>query len=231
MDRQSSGPLWAITSYFNPGRSRRRRSNYSAFRAHLRVPLVTVELAYSECELDPTDADILVQLRGRDRLWQKERLLNRALAELPSECQVVVWLDCDVAFFDDGWPERTLQALEQWPIVQPFGTYHQVALSDGCAPELPLERPPTTDRSLTSRMIDGSVPSYVFSSIGSSRRFAYAPGFAWAARRNVVEDLGLYDALVLGCGDKAMASAAYGRFEDTIDVYRLGEAHAKQYRR
>jgi hypothetical protein len=231
MDRQSSGRLWAITSYFNPGRSRRRRSSYGAFRTRLRVPLVTVELGYGEYELDPADADVLVKLRGRAWLWQKERLLNRAMAELPPECQVVVWLDCDVAFFDDRWPELTMKALERWPLVQPFRTFHQIALSDGCDLEIPPERAPGTSRSLTSRMLDGSVPSSIFSSIGSSRRFAYAPGFAWAVRRDVVDGLGLYDALILGCGDKAMASAAYGRFDDTVDAYRMSEPHASHYRR
>jgi hypothetical protein len=188
--------------------------NYGAFRARLRAPLVTVELGYGEYELDLADAEVLVRLPGRDRLWQKERLLNRALAELPPECQGVVWLDCDVAFFNDGWPELTLKALERWPLVQPFNAFHQIALSDGDVPEL---RASDTARSLASRMLDGSVPPSIFSSIGSSRRFAYAPGFAWAARRDVVEDF--------------MASAAYGRFDDTVGAYRMSEPHANHYRR
>jgi hypothetical protein len=153
------------------------------------------------------------------------------MAELPPECQAVVWLDCDVAFSNDGWPELTLKALERWPLVQPFRAFHQIALSDGRDPDVPLERVPGNSRSLASRMLDGSVPSSIFSSIGSSRRFDYAPGFAWAARRDVVEDLGLYDALILGCGDKALASAAYGRFDDTVDAYRMSEPHAGHYRR
>jgi hypothetical protein len=197
--------------------------NYGAFRACLRAPLVTVELGYGEYELDPADAEVLVRLPGRDRLWQKG-----ALTELPPECHGVVWLDCDVAFFNDGWPELTLKALERWPLVQPFDAFHQIALSDSCDPEIPLGRVPDTTGSLASRMLDGSVPPSIFSSIGSSRRFAYAPGFAWAARRDVVEDIGLYDALILGCGDKAMASAAYGRFDDTVGAYRMSEPHANR---
>ncbi|MEJ2339793.1 MAG: molybdopterin-dependent oxidoreductase [Gemmatimonadales bacterium] len=54
---------------------------------------------------------------------------------------------------------------------------------------------------------------------------------AWAARRDVIEDIGLYDALVLGCGDKAMASAAYGRFDGTVDAFRMSPPHASHYRR
>jgi hypothetical protein len=190
-----------------------------------------VELGQGEYDLDPADAEILVRISGRDRLWQKERLLNRALAELPPKCRAVVWLDCDVAFLNDGWPELTLKALERWPLVQPFDAYHEIALFDGRLPEDPPELAPDSPRSLASRMLDGSVPSSIFSSIGSSRRFAYAPGFAWAARREVVGGLGLYDALILGCGDKAMASAAYGRFDDTVEVYRMSDPQASHYRR
>ena len=47
-------------------------------------------------DLSEGDADILIQLRGRDVMWQKERLLNLALRALPDECRKVVWVDCDV---------------------------------------------------------------------------------------------------------------------------------------
>ena len=67
-----AGGLWAITSYFNPIGYRRRPANYRLFRERLNVPLVTVELAYGpDFELTQSDADILVQLRGEDVLWQK----------------------------------------------------------------------------------------------------------------------------------------------------------------
>ena len=41
-----AGDLWAITSYYNPLAYRRRRENYRIFRQRLKVPLLTVELAY-----------------------------------------------------------------------------------------------------------------------------------------------------------------------------------------
>src|SRR5262245_19902909 len=67
--------LWAITCYFNPIGYQRRLENYHTFRQNLAVPLVTVELAFNGAfQLHSGDADILVQLRGGDVLWQKERL-------------------------------------------------------------------------------------------------------------------------------------------------------------
>src|SRR5690606_20133502 len=86
--------LWALTSYYNPVRYRRRRENYRAFRDHLDVPLVAVEMETDGVfDLVPGDADILVQIAGGDVLWQKERLLNIALGALPSACRKVAWID------------------------------------------------------------------------------------------------------------------------------------------
>jgi hypothetical protein len=72
--------LWAITCHVNPMRYRRRLQNYLAFRRHLKVPLVAVELAYhDDFDLPPDAAEILIRLRSNDVLWQKERLLNVAI--------------------------------------------------------------------------------------------------------------------------------------------------------
>ena len=98
-------PLWAITSYFNPMRYGRRLANYRLFREHLPLPLITVELSFGgqeEFDLREGEADVLIQLRGQDVLWQKERLLNVGLGALPSECTKVVWFDCDVVFGEDS---------------------------------------------------------------------------------------------------------------------------------
>jgi hypothetical protein len=49
--------LWAITSYFNPCRYKARPASYRLFRAHLNVPLVTVEAGLDgRFELGPEDS-------------------------------------------------------------------------------------------------------------------------------------------------------------------------------
>ena len=83
-------------------RYQRRLANYRSFREHLAVPLITVELSYGAgFDLREGEADVLIQLRGRDVMWQKERLLNVGLGALPSACSKVVWLDCDIIFEGD----------------------------------------------------------------------------------------------------------------------------------
>jgi len=80
--------MLAVTSYFNPMKSRRRLANYRTFRSRLDVPLVTVELAFDgQFELTSGDADHLIQLSGGDIMWQKERLLNIALEAVPDKVE------------------------------------------------------------------------------------------------------------------------------------------------
>jgi hypothetical protein len=60
---QGNHAVWAITSYYNPARFKRRLPNYRIFRANLGVPLVTVELSFDgHFELTEKDADVLVQI-------------------------------------------------------------------------------------------------------------------------------------------------------------------------
>ncbi len=87
---RDAGDFWAITAYFNPAGYRSKYANYRQFRKHLALPLVAIELSYGpDFELKDDDAEIVLRRRGRDVLWQKERLLNIALAALPSHCRRV----------------------------------------------------------------------------------------------------------------------------------------------
>lgn len=54
-------------------------------------------------------------------------------------------------------------------------------------------------------------------------------GFGWAARRQLLERHGLYDACILGGGDRAIACAAWGRFADAVDCLCLNSNRAKHY--
>ena len=54
-------------------------------------------------------------------------------------------------------------------------------------------------------------------------------GHAWAARRELLADCGLYDACVCGVGDMATALAALGRPEAFVEGYPLNDAQKKHY--
>jgi len=120
--------------------------------------------------LDDVRANILL-LRASDIMWQKERLLKLAIATLQRACTKITWLDWALLFINPSWFERRAADLEDVPVPQPFGTV--VHLLPGriqfCGQ--PRESLVTND----------------FERHGHT-------GFAWAGRREWMEDVGLYDA-------------------------------------
>jgi hypothetical protein len=221
--RDASGPLWAITAYFNPMGWQRRLANYRTFRQRLALPLVTVELGYHpEFELKPGDAEVLVQHRGHDVLWQKERLLNLALEALPPGCRAVAWLDCDVVFADEEWSARALRQLERFTIVQAF---QEVAdLGRDSRLEEMTQRPADREGSAFRVMTRGNV-----SANAVQLSPVVAPGLAWAGRREVLQKHGFYDAYIVGGADRGILAAAYGSWTELAAVHRLNPSQQQHY--
>ena len=52
-------------------------------------------------------------------------------------------------------------------------------------------------------------------------------GLAWAARRELLDEAGFYDACIVGGGDLAMVSAAHGRFD--VATRSMSERQADHY--
>lgn len=216
--------IWAITSYFNPVGYRNRLKNYRIFRRRLVVPLVTVELSYSpEFALSETDADRLVRIHGRDILWQKERLLNIALQALPRECEKVAWIDCDVVFGRPDWPSAASRLLEHAPLVQLFHERYN----------LPAETLPEQATSLEDCATGNSVAYALAHRLVSpevvGERWGVSLGLAWAARRPLLETHGLYDAGILGGGDRALACATFAQFDRLRTAWQANQRQSEHF--
>jgi len=214
--------FWAITSYWNPVRYKRKYANYRLFRERLEVPLVAIELAFdADFELREGDAEMLIRMRGGDVLWQKERLLNLALQVLPPSCRYVAWVDCDVIFEDAGWPELTARLLNRAPFVQLFSRVYR----------MPPDWKPDQQMPPDAELLRGS--PYLISSgmpvatcLGTpASQISCAHGYAWAANRQLLEEHRLYDACVIGGADSAMVRAAYGQFDDALRLQPLHRDH------
>jgi hypothetical protein len=215
---RTGGALWAITSYYNPIGYHRRPENYRLFRQRLNLPLVTAELGYGGAfELGRGDADILIQRPAVDVLWQKERLLNVALAALPPSCTKVVWIDCDVFFTDPGWAEALERLLDDAAVVQPFARVNY--LSQAWTPadrEYDVE---FSRQSLAAGIADGLPLVDCMLPPVHDRRLIKATGFAWAARRALLDRHGIYDAAIIGGGDRLFAGAACDFLESGVRVH------------
>lgn len=205
--------LWCVTTYFNPGHLPCRRANYDAFAAPLReagIPLLTVEGAFGDDPFDLPVGSGVIQVRCRDVLWQKERLINMGIQSLPAQATKVAWLDCDVLFANPDWAVATAAMLDEFVVVQPW----ERAVRCG-------------ENNLAAEAYEDEVPSFA-SSIAQNPKLLHEgnfvahghTGYAWAARRDLLDRYGLYEMLICGNGDHHMAHAFLGDL-DSHCVRRL----------
>lgn len=218
--------LGVVTCYFNPGGYRTRLRNYRRFAATLersRVHWLVVECAFGSDPFTLPPSPRVVRVRARDVMWQKERLLNVAVAHLPATCTKVAWLDCDVLFANSEWAVETSALLERWAVVQPFKWV--VRLPRGFTAYWGLGDVWKSFGAVyahdPARLVRGS-----FDKHGHT-------GFAWAARRELLERRGLYDACIAGSADHMMAHAMGGDWATACIDRIIGDntPHREYFRR
>lgn len=184
------GEFAAVTCFFSPSGFKKPIANYWQFRKAFKGPLYTIECLFGDQTPSIPDA---LHVRAEDVLWHKEALLNILIRSLPDFVKKVAWVDADLLFPDD-WHIQASIALENYPVVQGF--HEAISMnSDGS--------------DATPRL--GVAAAECF---GSQTAFNFSlshPGFAWAARRSVIEDIGLLDFHFTGGADSLMAFGFFGR--------------------
>lgn len=205
--------LAILTCYFNPHHSPYRLENYQQFREEVQkesVDLYAIELAFGDDEFEiAANGETLKQIRTPDIMFQKERLLNILLDELPEKYTSVCWMDCDLVFASMNWSDRIEQSLEDYKITQPF---------TWCA-GLPTSKIKRTGLSgITFNKSSGSGNfRRSFSSVHSGINYVdlhsgHHIGYVWAARREFLDKHRFYDVIITGAGDLFMAAACMGHF-------------------
>jgi hypothetical protein len=234
--------MWSITSYYNPVRYKRRLANYKTFRENLATPLVTVELSFDgHFELAEGDADILIQISGGAVLTQKERLLNLALKSVPPNENNIAWLDCEVIFERSDWVDAANEKLNEFAVIQLFSDLVDLSRENLQLPSDCHAAPPTGQGIVTlvsERHFDVASllrkeytrsKNHLAASIAQGQVPSNEKGLAWAARREILENHELYDAMIVGGGVVALAAAMYGEFETLIDGQQLNSARQEHY--
>jgi hypothetical protein len=192
-----------ITSYFNPNHYRTKRTNYEIFRRSMevsKIPCITVECVFPGAQPDLVESDELIRIHAKDIMWQKERLLNLAIRRLPRECEIVAWLDCDVLFEKRNWAVQAFLELQSHSIVQLFSSVVRL-------PRESLWGLRGGDCWEGFGSVLKRAPNLLLQ--GDFARHGHT-GFAWAARRELLERHGFYDSCIAGSGDHMMAHAFAG---------------------
>jgi hypothetical protein len=216
--------LWVVTCYFNPQSYATRLENYHRFKAAFErseARFIVVECAFDNQPFVLPGSNV-IRLRASDVMWQKERLLNFAISKLPPECQKVAWLDCDILFQDPAWLVQTSKLLDDFALIQPFQKVLYPAKGDSSY----------SSDSIAFRESFGSSFSSASTKPLPGNFWKHGhTGFAWAARRDLLKNPGLYEACIVGDGDHVMAHAAYGDW-DSACVHNciVGQAHRNHFR-
>jgi hypothetical protein len=220
-------PLHVITVVSNSNRYYSRYKLYQQFERMVEQAggvLWTVELVLRDRHPEVTHPDNPhhLVLRSPCELWHKENLINVGVNWLlqprqAPEAQYIAWVDADVAFVRPDWVNETLQQLQHYKIVQMFS--HATDLKPNFEPL------PTQIGFVYSWMHQRPQPARINSRNNATHwRYPYGqegslwhPGYAWAARRSALADLGgLGDIAILGSADHHMACALIGRVKDSI---------------
>lgn len=195
--------LFVIAVISNPVGFKSRYELYRKFEQHVStqpIKLITVELALRDRSFEITDPGnpFDIQVRGTDELWHKENLINIALARLPHNAKYVAWVDADIEFYRKDWAAATIHALQHHQVVQLW----ESAIDLGPAGEAMQTH--TSFGSMYAKGAPNQSNSYTY----------WHPGFAWAARREALDNLGgLVEQCILGAGDHHMALAFVGGVE------------------
>lgn len=201
--------LWVITTYYNPMRYRTRRDNFDLFAASMRnagLHLLVVECAFGDEDFELPEAADVIRVRSNSLLWQKERLLNLAASWLPSECKYVAWLDCDILFENPLWAVQTCELLKTHKVVQVFETALRF------------------DKGNIVENMPDRVESFGFVTPGNEHLLSCGrydshghTGYGWAMRRELFDEIGLYEYAIAGSADHYMAHAIYGTYGFCVD--------------
>lgn len=183
----SVGGMAVITCHFNFAGFKRPQQNLIRFCRQMHtmgIPVYGAE-AYMEGREPFTRTWqnwLQIPVNLRQICFQKEALLQRLVQEVPKVHQTLAWIDADIWFGNPKWKQETETMLTVFDVVQMFSMAHW------------------TD-------IDGTIVDSKKScvDVGITDKWDGHPGFAWAARRDFLEKIGLFTYGPVGHGDTIMA--------------------------
>lgn len=207
-----------ISCFFNPLGSEYRKKAFDTFYQsikHLNHRIIECVIGDSKPQLP--ENEFISRVHTRDLLWHKETLLNNLVKTLPKQFKYVLWVDADVIFTNKNWMVDAANELRsKRKIVQLF-EYCVHLNKDETEPSFTfdsVERQSANKPHFRRKDVWKSFASVCVNKVMSGRSEIYDEhghvGFAWGARRSLLEEVPLYDKALIGGADHIIAHAAAG---------------------
>lgn len=180
---------------------------------HLEHRIVECTIGDSKPQLP--ESPYITRVQTESLLWHKESLLNNLVRDLPDYYKYVFWVDADVIFTNLNWLTESVEQLQTCSILQPF-EYCVHLERNKLRPDFAVERwrptvniPAQRYKNLWKSFCANHVIDGISGDLNYDRHGHV--GFAWGARREVLERCPLYDKALIGGSDHILAHAAAGQ--------------------
>ncbi len=219
-----------ISCFFNPQNSPYRIKAFKQFYEsikHLNHSIIECVIGNAIPQLEETES--VKRVHTENLLWHKEALLNKIVSELPEKYKYIFWIDADVLFTNLNWLVDGVEQLQSHNIIQPFD-YCVHLEKDEIEPNFKMDRlrPLFNPNSVNNKVWRSFCANYKDTTLWSDKNYNVHGhvGFAWGARREVLDAVPLYDKALIGGADHIIAHAAAGQinhsciaksFTDNID--------------
>jgi len=205
-----------IACYFNPTGNPYRLIAFNTWYnsiKHLNHRIV--ECVIGACLPELPENENISRVYTKDLLWHKETLLNNLVKTLPSKFKYIFWLDTDLIFTNLNWLTDGVKQLQKANIIQPF-EYCVHLEKDAISPDFDVEtekkyvsdttrRHPRIWRSFCANFV---TTNYTYDCNYDKHGHV---GFAWGAKRSILDSVPLYDRALIGGADHIIAHAAAGQ--------------------
>ena len=221
-----------VSCFFNPQNSPYRLIAFQKFYhsiKHLNHRIIECVIGDSKPQLP--ESPYITRVHSDSLLWHKESLLNKVISELPKQFKYVFWIDADVKFSNPDWMISSVVELENnCKILQPF-EYCIHLDRNQTEPDFETEKYHSLvndPKYRHKKMWRSFCANYVTTNLSGHKNYDIHGhvGFAWGARRDVLEQVPLYDRALIGGADHIISHAAAGQipheciikgFKDNID--------------
>ncbi len=208
-----------VSCFFNPQNSPYRLNAFYQFYEQIKhLNHYIIECVIGDAEPQLQNVSNIQTVYTKNLLWHKESLLNRAITELPQKYKYVFWIDADVLFTNLNWMIEGVEQLQLNNIIQPF-EYCVHLNKDETAPSFNLETLKSTflPNQLNNKVWRSFCANYATNHLWQDEVYNNHGhvGFAWAARREVLDKIPLYDKALIGGADHIIAHASAGQIPHT----------------
>ncbi|MBP9886434.1 MAG: hypothetical protein KBF93_09055 [Leptospiraceae bacterium] len=208
-----------ISCFFNPQNSPYRVKAFNEFYESIQdVNHCIIECVIGSAKPQLPENENIKRIYTENLLWHKEALLNKIISEyLPAKYKYIFWVDADILFTNPNWIIEGVRELQSANIIQPFEFCVHLE-KDETEPSFDLDKHKSRifdERYTNRRLWRNFSANFKTANLSHEQNENYNihghVGFAWAAKREILEKVPLYDRALIGGADHIIAHAAAGQ--------------------